>query len=61
VDARVRNAEFAPIREWLRDHIHRHGSRYTTPELVREATGEDYTADYFLDYARGKFGDLYGL
>ena len=60
-DDHVREGRFDDIHEWLEAHVHRHGSRYTTDELVREATGEDYTADYFLDYARGKFGDLYGL
>ena len=34
---------------------------YGTPELVERATGEPLTADYFVEYAREKFGDLYGL
>ncbi|MFB6146833.1 MAG: carboxypeptidase M32 [Halobacteriaceae archaeon] len=61
VDAMVRDGEFGPLREWQREHVHRHGCRYTTPDLVREATGEDYTADYFLDHVESKFGDLYDL
>ncbi|MFB6219541.1 MAG: carboxypeptidase M32, partial [Halobacteriaceae archaeon] len=61
VDGLVREGEFDPIHDWLGKQIHRHGCRYTTPELVEEATGEAYTADYFLDYAEEKFTDLYGL
>jgi carboxypeptidase Taq len=53
--------EFDPLREWLREHVHRHGQRYRTPELVERATGEPLAADDFLAYVRGKFGDLYGL
>ncbi|UPV72794.1 carboxypeptidase M32 [Halorussus limi] len=53
--------DFGPIRDWLTENVHRHGSRYTTDELIREATGEDLTADYFLDYAEEKFGEIYGL
>ncbi|MFT4885701.1 MAG: carboxypeptidase Taq, partial [Natronomonas sp.] len=34
---------------------------YTTDDLIQEATGESFTADYFLDYAESKFGDLYDL
>jgi carboxypeptidase Taq len=59
VDARVRAGEFDPVREWLREHVHSHGARYTTPELVEEATGEPFTADHFLDYVDDKYRALY--
>jgi len=61
IDPLIRDGEFEPIHEWLTEHVHRHGRRYETPELVERATGEPLTADYFLDYANEKFGDLYGL
>jgi len=61
LEGRVRKGDVEPIHEWLRERVHRHGARYTTPELVREATGEALTTDYFLDYARGKYGDIYDL
>jgi carboxypeptidase Taq len=61
VDGLVREGEFAPIREWLTERVHSHGQRYTTDELVEVATGEPLTAAYFVEYAREKFGDLYGL
>jgi len=61
VDALVRAGEFDPLHDWLTEHVHRHGCRYETDDLIREATGEPFTADHFLEYAREKFGDLYGL
>jgi carboxypeptidase Taq len=61
VDARIREGDVDPIRSWLREHVHRHGQRYETNELVREATGEDFAADAFLDYVSRKYGDLYDL
>ena len=57
----VREGTFDPIREWLREHVHRHGSRYPTPDLIQRATGEPFTADYFLDYVTEKYGRLYDL
>ena len=60
-DGNLREGAFGELHDWLTDKIHRHGARYTTPALIREATGEDYTADYFIDYVTAKFGDLYGL
>jgi len=61
VDTLVRKGEFEPIRQWLTDRVHRHGQRYRTDELIRRATGEDLTADYFVDYIRKKYGELYDL
>jgi carboxypeptidase Taq len=61
LDARVRDGEFDALHEWLAENVHRHGQRYTTDDLIEEATGEAFTADYFLEYAGSKFGDLYDL
>jgi len=61
LDDRIEAGEFDPLATWLTEEIHQHGCRYTTPELVRSATGEDLTAEYFLEYAREKFGSLYGV
>ncbi|WP_135663652.1 carboxypeptidase M32 [Halorhabdus rudnickae] len=57
----VRAGEFDDLRTWMTEHVHRHGRRYTTDELIREATGEDYTAEYFIEYATEKYGALYDL
>ncbi|MFB6111263.1 MAG: carboxypeptidase M32 [Halobacteriaceae archaeon] len=61
LDDEVRNGEFGALREWLRQNIHEHGARYTTPELIELATGEEFTADYFLDHVESKYAALYDL
>ena len=61
LDRQITAGEFEPLSEWLTAEIHRHGCRYETPELIRQATGEELTADYFLSYAEEKYGDLYDL
>jgi carboxypeptidase Taq len=61
LDSQVRSGEFDALHEWLTDNVHSHGQRYTTDDLIEEATGESFTADYFLEYAESKFGDLYEL
>ena len=60
LDDRIRDGEFDPLRVWLRENVHQHGSRYTTPELIREATGEAFAADDFLGYVDEKYRSLYG-
>jgi carboxypeptidase Taq len=57
----VREGEFDPLHDWLTENVHRHGQRYRTNELVKRATGSEFAADAFLDYATSKFGDLYDL
>jgi len=61
LESLVREGEFAPIHEWLRESIHRHGQRYTSQELIRRATGEELTSKYFLDYITKKYESLYDL
>jgi carboxypeptidase Taq len=61
LNEQLRAGDFEDLHNWLTESVHQHGSRYTTDELVRQATGEDYTADYFLDYVKSKYGELYEL
>ncbi len=61
LETKIENGEFDDLMEWLREQIHQQGCRYRTSELIQQATGEELTASYFLEYAREKYGRLYGL
>jgi carboxypeptidase Taq len=61
VDELIREGRLGPIREWMTENVQRHGQYYPADELVRQATGEPLTADYFVDYVREKYGALYDL
>ncbi|KAB1192526.1 carboxypeptidase M32 [Haloferax sp. MBLA0076] len=61
LDEKISNGEFADLREWLRENVHQHGRRYETNDLVKRATGADFTADDFLDYVESKYESLYDL
>jgi carboxypeptidase Taq len=47
--------EFASLREWLSEHIYRHGSRYPPRELLRRVTGSDLDPEPYLLYLHAKF------
>ena len=47
--------EFAPLREWLSEHVYRHGSRYPPRELLRRVTGSDLDPEPYLHYLHTKF------
>jgi len=55
LDVKIRAGDFAPMREWLRDKVHKHGREFSAAELCRRATGTDLDASYFLRYLEGKY------
>ena len=57
----VETGHFAPLLDWLRTHVHRHGRKLEAPDLLSRATGEELSAAPWLRYARDKFGALYDL
>lgn len=57
VEESVAAGDFAPLREWLRDNIHRHGRKFPSRELLRRATGEELSVEPFLAYLEGKLLD----
>jgi carboxypeptidase Taq len=59
--AMFRRGEFQPLRDWLRQHVHRHGRRYSPPELIERITGRPLSHDALMRHLRGKFSELYSL
>jgi carboxypeptidase Taq len=57
VDAQIERGEFAPLREWLREHVHAHGRKFPPPELLARATGQELAVAPFLRYLRAKLAD----
>ncbi|MCC7078510.1 MAG: carboxypeptidase M32 [Acidimicrobiia bacterium] len=53
--------EFSPLLDWLRDRVHRHGSRYLPDELVDRATGHPLSPEPFLTHVRRICEDNYGV
>ncbi|MBA2484422.1 MAG: carboxypeptidase M32, partial [Nitrosomonas sp.] len=61
VEERIETGNFAPIKAWLNEKIHRQGSLYPPQELVRRVTGEPLNPDYFIDYLKRKYSAIYRL
>ena len=53
--------EFAPLKTWLNEKIHRHGQCHTAEELVKNITGAPLSHAPLIRHLRGKLGPLYGL
>ena len=50
--------EFAPLREWLREHVHRHGMRWPVSVLVEKATGKGADSSYLVESLTRRYGAL---
>jgi carboxypeptidase Taq len=57
IDEQMAVGDFAPLREWLRAHIHRHGRKFDSRELLKRATGEELRVEPWLAYLEGKLLD----
>jgi carboxypeptidase Taq len=57
----MRTGEFQPLLSWLREEVYAHGRKFTPDELVERVTGAPIGSRPWVEYARRKFGELYGL
>jgi len=51
----IGRGEFAPLREWLGDHVHRLGRKFSPQETLRRATGSTIDAKPYLAYLDSKY------
>jgi carboxypeptidase Taq len=61
LDDRIAEGDLAPLREWLREHVHRHGSKFTTAELLEREAGGPIRVGAFTGYLSRKLAEVYGL
>lgn len=55
LDVRLAGGDIAPVIDWLQRHIWQQGSRWTTPELVRRASGEDLNPAHFKAHLHARY------
>ncbi|HZT45119.1 MAG TPA: carboxypeptidase M32 [Gaiellaceae bacterium] len=54
--------EFGPLRDWLREHLHRHGRKYLPSETLERVAGTpQIDPEPYVRYLRGKLADIYGI
>jgi carboxypeptidase Taq len=52
LEEHVGAGEFSPLREWLGEHVHDLGRKFSPQETLRRATGSPLQAQPYLDYLR---------
>jgi carboxypeptidase Taq len=62
LDASIEAGDFAPLRDWLREHLHRYGRKFTPSETLELVAGTPVIdPEPYVRYLRGKLADIYGI
>jgi carboxypeptidase Taq len=61
LEQQIAAGELLPLREWLREHVHRHGAKFTSRELLDRVVGGPIAVAPFVSYLKAKLGDVYGI
>jgi len=51
----IAHGNFAPLLAWLREHVHQKGSRYSTAEIVTQATGRPLDANTYERHLEARY------
>lgn len=55
LDAAIAAGDFSALFDWLRQNIWQHGSRFTTAQLIENATGEALNSRYFRQHLSARY------
>jgi len=58
---KIEKGEFGVLLDWMRSHIHVHGSKLLPADLITQATGKEPSSDAFVDYLTNKYTSIYKL
>jgi carboxypeptidase Taq len=61
LDDQIEAGDFAPLRDWLRDRLHRHGRKFSPQETLERCVGSRIDPEPYLGYLRSKVADVYGV
>jgi carboxypeptidase Taq len=55
----IAGGELSPLREWLREHVHQHGAKFSSREMLQRVVGEEMVVGPFVGYLKAKLGAAY--
>jgi len=61
VNDRMEKGDFSMILHWLRENLHRHGSKFEPQDLVKRVTGSKISSEPYMAYLNAKYGEIYDL
>ncbi|HNR19213.1 MAG TPA: carboxypeptidase M32 [Bacteroidia bacterium] len=61
LEAEIESGSNLPLLSWLREKIHRHGKTFSADELCINIAGSELNIDFFMNYIREKYANLYSV
>lgn len=61
LEQRIASGELGPLRDWLRVHVHRHGAKFSSRELLERVAGAPISVGPFVSYLKRKLSDVHRL
>jgi carboxypeptidase Taq len=61
LDSQLAAGELMGLRGWLREHVHRYGSKFPTSELLERVVGGPIVVEPFVSYLKAKLGAVYDV
>jgi carboxypeptidase Taq len=61
LEEHIAAGDLMPLREWLRDRIHRHGGKFTSAEVMERVVGGPVLVAPFVRYLKSKLSGVYGV
>jgi carboxypeptidase Taq len=58
LDEQIERGEFGPLKEWLREHVHKHGRKLGPRGTLEKAVGGPIDPEPYLRYLKQKFTEL---
>lgn len=55
----LKQGNLLPVREYLKEHVHKFGKSKNTNEILMELMGEEFDPKYFVKYLKEKYTELY--
>ena len=61
IDGEIKKGNISGIAAWLKEHLHKYGASKYPKELIKTATGEDFSPHYYTDYLIDKYSKIYNI
>ncbi len=60
VEEGIGRGELVPLRDWLRDNLHRHGNKFMPKELIERVAGGPIDVEPYVAQLRKRAAEIYG-
>lgn len=61
VDKIIASGNLKKINDWMKEKVHRYGASKSPKDILKDATGEEFNPNYYVEYLIDKYSKVYGI